>query len=100
MNVHIRHAGKSYDIKLDSDLPPAVFKEAIYQKTGVPPDRMKVMVKGGVLKVCAVAFVVLLGTKKFQDDSSWHKIGPKEVRHLFEHAVFSWLTCSRGKLSQ
>ena len=49
--VHIKHAGKVYDLQLDPDLPPTVFKDAIYQVTGVPPDRMKVMVKGGVLKV-------------------------------------------------
>ncbi|CAA7262071.1 unnamed protein product [Cyclocybe aegerita] len=60
--VHIKHAGKTYDIQLDPDLPPAVFKDSVYQLTGVPPDRMKVMVKGGVLR----------------DDSSWKKIGPKE----------------------
>ncbi|EFI26871.1 ubiquitin carboxyl-terminal hydrolase 6 [Coprinopsis cinerea okayama7 len=48
--VHIKHAGKTHDVQLDPDLPPAAFKEAIYQVTGVPVDRMKVMVKGGVLK--------------------------------------------------
>lgn len=51
MNVHIKHSGKAYDVQLDPDLPPAVFKDAIYQATGVPPDRMKVMLKAGVLKV-------------------------------------------------
>jgi ubiquitin carboxyl-terminal hydrolase 14 len=50
--VHIKHAGKTHDVELDPDLPPAVFKNAVYQVTGVPLDRMKVMVKGGVLKVC------------------------------------------------
>ncbi|KAF8064043.1 hypothetical protein FPV67DRAFT_199304 [Lyophyllum atratum] len=59
--VQIKHAGKVYDVQLDPDLPPAVFKDAVYQATGVPVDRMKVMVKGGVLK----------------DDSLWKKIGPK-----------------------
>ncbi|EKM76662.1 hypothetical protein AGABI1DRAFT_44583 [Agaricus bisporus var. burnettii JB137-S8] len=59
--VHIKHAGKLSDIQLDPDLPPSAFKDAVYQITGVPVDRMKVMVKGGVLK----------------DDSSWKKIGPK-----------------------
>ena len=49
--VHIKHAGKTYDLPLDPDLPPRAFKEAIYQITGVPLDRMKVMVKGGMLKV-------------------------------------------------
>ena len=49
--VKIKHAGKTHDVQLDPDLPPAVFKDAIYQVTGVPPERMKVMIKGGVLKV-------------------------------------------------
>lgn len=48
--VQVKHAGKVYDVQLDPDLPPAVFKDAVYQVTGVPVDRMKVMVKGGVLK--------------------------------------------------
>lgn len=49
--VHIKHAGKVYDLSLDPALPPTVFKDAVYHATGVPVDRMKVMVKGGVLKV-------------------------------------------------
>lgn len=49
--VHVKHAGKVHDVQLDTDLPPAAFKEAIYQVTGVPPERMKVMIKGGMLKV-------------------------------------------------
>jgi ubiquitin carboxyl-terminal hydrolase 14 len=52
IQVHIKHAGKLYDVQLDQDLPPNAFKDAIYQVTGVPLDRMKVMVKGGILKVC------------------------------------------------
>lgn len=61
ISVQIKHAGKVYDVQLDQDLPPNAFKEAIYQVTGVPVDRMKVMVKGGVLK----------------DDTPWKKIAPK-----------------------
>ncbi len=56
MKVHIKHSGKTYDVQLDPDLPPAVFKDAIYQVTGVPPDRMKVMLKAGVLKVNSTAY--------------------------------------------
>lgn len=60
--VHIKHAGKTYDLQLDPDLSPAIFKDAVYQATGVPIDRMKVMVKGGVLKVrtclCCIACVL------------------------------------------
>jgi ubiquitin carboxyl-terminal hydrolase 14 len=51
LNVKIKNAGKMFDIVLDTDQPPADFKENIYQKTGIPPDRVKVMIKGGMLKV-------------------------------------------------
>lgn len=51
LHVHIKHAGKVHDVQLDINQPPTVFKDAIYQVTGVPPERMKVMVKGGMLKV-------------------------------------------------
>ena len=51
INVHIKHAGKVFDVALDVALPALAFKESIYQVTGVPVDRMKVMVKGGMLKV-------------------------------------------------
>jgi ubiquitin carboxyl-terminal hydrolase 14 len=51
LNVKIKNAGKTFDVVLDVGQSPAGFKEAIYQKTGIPPDRMKVMIKGGMLKV-------------------------------------------------
>ena len=62
LSVHIKHAGKVYDVQLSTDQSPVVFKDAIYQVTGVPPERMKVMVKGGILK----------------DDHDWKKVAPKE----------------------
>lgn len=49
--VAIKHAGKTHLLQLDMDAPATTFKNDIYQVTGVPPDRMKVMIKGGVLKV-------------------------------------------------
>lgn len=49
--VSIKHAGKVYQLTLDTSQPPATFKQSIYEACGVPPDRQKVMVKGGVLKV-------------------------------------------------
>lgn len=52
LSVNIKHSGKSYTLNLDPDLPAKAFKEEVYQATGIPVDRMKVMVKGGVLKVC------------------------------------------------
>ncbi|KLT39995.1 cysteine proteinase [Cutaneotrichosporon oleaginosum] len=46
MNVTIKHAGKSYPIDVDVAAPATAFKQSIYEVTGVPTDRMKVMVKG------------------------------------------------------
>jgi len=48
--VTIKHTGKTHPLTLDAAQPPRVFKETIYQTTGVPVDRMKVMIKGGTLK--------------------------------------------------
>ncbi len=56
--VHIKHAGKVHDVQLDTNLPPGVFKDAIYQVTGVPPERMKVMIKGGILKVLHLSHLI------------------------------------------
>ncbi|BEI82925.1 hypothetical protein CcaverHIS002_0307930 [Cutaneotrichosporon cavernicola] len=46
MNVTIKHAGKSYPVDVDVAAPATAFKQSIYQLTGVPTDRMKVMIKG------------------------------------------------------
>jgi len=61
-NVQVKHAGKTHKLSLNTDAPPLAFKDAVYAATGVPLDRMKVMVKGGILK----------------DDSDWSKSGIKE----------------------
>ncbi len=57
-SVQIKHAGKTIPLQLDTDLPPGAFMEAVYGSTGIPVDRMKVMVKGGVLKVSGLLFSV------------------------------------------
>lgn len=50
MNVMVKHAGRTHCIALDVLGLIPTFRESIYQVTGVPPDRMKIMVKGGILK--------------------------------------------------
>ncbi|RLN23631.1 hypothetical protein C2845_PM07G12620 [Panicum miliaceum] len=37
-------------IEIDTSQPPIVFKSQLYTLTGVPPERQKIMVKGGILK--------------------------------------------------
>jgi hypothetical protein len=58
LSVSIKHSGKTYPIELDPSAPPTEFKDAIYKVTGVPPDRMKVMIKGGYLKVRYILLVL------------------------------------------
>lgn len=54
IRVKVKHAGKVYDnedIVCNTDEAPNAFKQTVYRFTGIPVDRMKVMVKGGTLKV-------------------------------------------------
>ncbi|KAG6655129.1 hypothetical protein CIPAW_05G194700 [Carya illinoinensis] len=39
------------DVEIDTTQPPYVFKCQLYDLTGVPPERQKIMVKGGLLKM-------------------------------------------------
>lgn len=53
-------------IEIDTSHPPIVFKGQLYDLTGVPPERQKIMVKGGLLK----------------DDDDWSTLGLKEGQKL------------------
>ncbi|KAJ9118118.1 hypothetical protein QFC22_004019 [Naganishia vaughanmartiniae] len=48
--VDIKHAGKAYKLDVDPSRSATDLKEAIYQVTGVPADRMKVMIASKLLK--------------------------------------------------
>jgi ubiquitin carboxyl-terminal hydrolase 14 len=68
--VTIKHSGKTYSLTLDASQPPQAFKETIYQSTGIPVDRMKVIFKGrtimdddwGKIALKADMSFVVLGT--------------------------------------
>lgn len=49
------------DVEVDLNDSPLVFKSQLFALTGVPPDRMKVMIKGALLK-----------------DDEWGKAAPKD----------------------
>ncbi|KAH9301603.1 hypothetical protein KI387_013186, partial [Taxus chinensis] len=53
-------------VEIDTSQPPLVFKCQLYGLTGVPPERQKIMVKGGLLK----------------DDADWNTLGLKEGQRL------------------
>ena len=42
---------KFQDVECNTDEPPMVFKAQLFALSGVQPDRQKVMMKGGALKV-------------------------------------------------
>jgi len=48
--IIIKWAGKKYDVEVDINQPAGVFKQKLYELTGVPAERQKVMIKGGMLK--------------------------------------------------
>ena len=50
MAVVVKWSGKKFDIDLDTAEPGSTFKLQIFSLTGVPPDRQKVLIKGGQLK--------------------------------------------------
>jgi ubiquitin carboxyl-terminal hydrolase 14 len=54
------------DVEIDTSQPPYVFKCQLFDLTGVPPERQKIMVKGGLLK----------------DDADWEKLGVKAGQKL------------------
>lgn len=48
----MKWSGKKFDdIELNLDEPGLVFKAQLFALTGVEPDRQKIIVKGGMLKV-------------------------------------------------
>ncbi|GAA5840585.1 hypothetical protein JCM11251_007620 [Rhodosporidiobolus azoricus] len=50
-SLSIKHAGKTYTIPdFEPSAGAAVFKDQIYRLTGVPVDKVKIPVKGGMLK--------------------------------------------------
>ncbi|ONK69988.1 uncharacterized protein A4U43_C05F29040 [Asparagus officinalis] len=53
-------------VEIDTSQPPLVFKCQLYDLTGVPPERQKIMLKGGLLK----------------DDADWSTLGIKEGQKL------------------
>lgn len=56
----------AYDVEVDTTQPASVFKFQMFSLTGVPPERQKIMVKGGLLK----------------DDSDWGKVNLKPKQKL------------------
>ncbi|KAI6690120.1 hypothetical protein NL676_026948 [Syzygium grande] len=54
------------DVEIDTSQPPYLFKVQLYDLTGVPPERQKIMVKGGLLK----------------DDADWSTLGVKQGQKL------------------
>jgi len=50
--VSVKWSGKKFDnIEFDPKQSPLEFKTQIYSLTGVVPERQKIMIKGGMLKV-------------------------------------------------
>ena len=64
--ITVKWNKETHDVEADTSQPPTVFKFQMYSLTGVPPDRQKIMIKGGFLK----------------DDSDWNKVALKPNQKL------------------
>ena len=65
--VGIKWNGKKYDnIELNTDETPLLFKSQLFALTGVPPERQKILVKGGMLK----------------DNAEWEKLNIRDGQTL------------------
>ncbi|KAL4571862.1 hypothetical protein LXL04_018629 [Taraxacum kok-saghyz] len=70
------------DVEIDTTQPPCVFKCQLYDLTGVPPERQKIVTKGGLLK----------------DDSNWSKMGVQELMKRFSYILHFDITISGQRL--
>ena len=66
LKVQVKWQKDTYDVEVDRSQPPLVFKQQLFSLTGVPADRQKIMVKGGMLK----------------DDADWNKVAIKDGQKL------------------
>ncbi|KAL9230576.1 hypothetical protein vseg_005911 [Gypsophila vaccaria] len=66
LRVSVKWQKKTLPVEIDATQSPFVFKCQLYDLTGVPPERQKIMVKGGLLK----------------DDAEWSTLGVKEGQKL------------------
>lgn len=48
--VRVKWGKESYQVEVNTDEPPEIFKGQLFTLTGVLPERQKVMVKGVTLK--------------------------------------------------
>jgi ubiquitin carboxyl-terminal hydrolase 14 len=51
VNVIIKWNGQKFPIAVDMEQPGLVFKTQVFSMTSVAPERQKIMVKGGTVKV-------------------------------------------------
>ncbi|QDZ26038.1 ubiquitin carboxyl-terminal hydrolase [Chloropicon primus] len=66
IKVQVKWKKGKYDVEVDTAQPPSLFKMQLFSLTGVPPERQKILVKGGTLK----------------DDGDWTKVGVKANQTL------------------
>ena len=66
VKVAVKWAKETFNVDVDPQEPGLVFKHQLFSLTGVPPERQKIMVKGGMLK----------------DDADVAKLGLKEGQKL------------------
>jgi hypothetical protein len=100
--VKIKHAGKTYDLEVDTSASATLFKDQIYQKTGVPVDKVKVPVKGGMLKVSdSTFFAAVLSSRCLSADFEEIRLGRRGSQQTWSQSCeFCSFTLVRSVLTR
>ena len=75
-SVKVKWGTESYNVDVDTDEEPIVFKAQLFALTGVQPERQKVILKGTVLKDDLNAWVPL--NPKMKNGATLLMMGTKE----------------------
>ena len=67
--MNVKWGKEKFDaVELNTEEPPMVFKAQLFALTGVQPDRQKVMVKGGTLKVRGASLKSIITLNRLTTD--------------------------------
>lgn len=80
------------NVEIDTTQPPYVFKCQLFDLTGVPPERQKIMVKGGLLKVQINLIKFCFSIKILNNKSMFYTVGGTILRFSFQ-LEFLMLMC-------
>lgn len=91
-SVSVKWQKEVFSVEIDTTQPPYVFKCQLFDLTGVPPERQKIMVKGGLLKVYIILIEFCFSIKILNNKNMFYTVGETIPRFSFQLEI-SMLMC-------